>query len=138
VLGFGAEANLPWLQELPEPMTTVMWGSWVEINPKTAAAYAIEDGDLVEVRSGSGSVRAPALIYPGIHPDTVAMPYGQGHSAYGMYARGRGANAAELSPVLPRRPGQTETVRVNISRASGEARLIRFGTMLGERPERHR
>src|SRR5262249_49074165 len=60
-LGFGSEANLPWLQELPEPMSTVMWGSWVEINPKTAAAYSIEDGDLVEIRSGSGSVRAPAL-----------------------------------------------------------------------------
>jgi anaerobic selenocysteine-containing dehydrogenase len=137
-LGYGAEANLPWLQELPEPMTTVMWGSWIEINPKTAAAYSIEDGDLVEVRSGSGAVRAPALIYPAIHPDLVAMPYGQGHTAYGMYAEGRGANAAVLSPVLPRRTEPAETVRVSISRVSGDARLIRFGTMIPERPERHR
>src|SRR5262245_19615983 len=137
-LGLGAEANLPWLQELPEPMTTVMWGSWVEINPKTASAYSIEDGDLVEVRSSSGSVRAPALVYPAIHPSTVAMPYGQGHTAYGMYAAGRGANTAELSPVAARSPAQGETVRVSISKVSGEARLIRFGTMLPERPERHR
>jgi anaerobic selenocysteine-containing dehydrogenase len=137
-LGYGAEANLPWLQELPEPMTTVMWGSWVEINPRTAALYSIEDGDLVEVRSASGSVRAPALIYPAIHPDLIAVPYGQGHTAYGMYAAGRGANAAELSPILPRLSAQPETIRVSISRVSGEARLIRFGTMLPERPERPR
>jgi anaerobic selenocysteine-containing dehydrogenase len=137
-LGYGAEANLPWLQELPEPMTTVMWGSWIEINPKTAAAHSIEDGDLVEVRSPAGAVRAPALIYPPIHPDAVAMPYGQGHTAYGMYAEGRGANAAVLSPLLVRQPGQSETIRVSISKVSGDAKLIRFGTMLPERPESHR
>jgi anaerobic selenocysteine-containing dehydrogenase len=137
-LGYGAEANLPWLQELPEPMTTVMWGSWIEINPKTAAAHSIEDGDLIEVRSPVGAVRAPALIYPAIHPDAVAMPYGQGHTAYGMYAEGRGANAAVLSPLLARQPGQDETIRVSISKVSGDARLIRFGTMIPERPESHR
>jgi anaerobic selenocysteine-containing dehydrogenase len=137
-LGYGAEANLPWLQELPEPMTTVMWGSWIEINPTTAAAHSIEDGDLVEIRSVSGSVRAPALIYPAIHPDMVAVPYGQGHTAYGMYAAGRGVNAAELCPVLQRSALQTETVRVSISKVSGDTRLIRFGTMLPERPEKTR
>jgi hypothetical protein len=30
----GRAAHLPWLQEMPDPMTTVMWGSWVEINPR--------------------------------------------------------------------------------------------------------
>jgi anaerobic selenocysteine-containing dehydrogenase len=137
-LGYGGEANLPWLQELPEPMTTVMWGSWIEINPKTAAAHSIEDGDLVEVRSAAGSLRAPALIYPAIHPELVAIPYGQGHSAYGMFAADRGANAAGLCPVLSRSPAEVETIRVSISRVSGEARLIRFGTTVPERPERSR
>jgi len=137
-LGYGAEANLPWLQELPEPMTTVMWGSWVEINPKTASTYSIDDGDLIEVRSPAGAVRAPALIYPAIHPDAVGMPYGQGHTAYGMYAEGRGANAAVLSPLLVRQPGQSESIRVTISKVSRDARLIRFGTMLPERSENHR
>ena len=31
-----AGANKPWLQELADPTTTVMWNTWVEINPKTA------------------------------------------------------------------------------------------------------
>ncbi|HKP85234.1 MAG TPA: molybdopterin-dependent oxidoreductase, partial [Blastocatellia bacterium] len=62
-LGRGEQANLPWLQELPDPMTSVCWGSWVEINPRTASQYGIADGDLVEVTSAHGSVRAPAVVY---------------------------------------------------------------------------
>jgi anaerobic selenocysteine-containing dehydrogenase len=75
----GRGAPLPWLQHLPDPMTTVVWGSWVEINPKTAAELGIGFGDLVEVTSPQGSLRLPAVIYPGIRPDMVAIPLGQGH-----------------------------------------------------------
>src|SRR5512139_3894981 len=51
----GRGAPLPWLQQLPDPMTTVVWDSWVEINPKTAADLGINFGDLVEVTSPQGS-----------------------------------------------------------------------------------
>ena len=34
--------------------------------------------------------------YPAIRPDTIAIPFGQGHSAYGRYAQGRGVNPALL------------------------------------------
>src|SRR5262249_44085976 len=58
----GSVAHLPWLQELPDVLTTAMWSSWVEINPKTAAAHGITQGELVEVASAHGSLRAPALL----------------------------------------------------------------------------
>ena len=45
----GRGANLPWLQELPDPMTSVVWGSWVEINPKTAKKLNIKEGAFVEI-----------------------------------------------------------------------------------------
>ncbi|HBT82256.1 MAG TPA: hypothetical protein DEB35_02085, partial [Desulfuromonas sp.] len=45
----GRGAPFPWLQQLPDPMTTVVWDSWVEINPATAAGLGIGHGDLVEV-----------------------------------------------------------------------------------------
>jgi hypothetical protein len=35
-------------------------------------------------------------LYPAIHPEVIAMPFGQGHTAYGRFARGRGANPADL------------------------------------------
>src|SRR5205823_6671795 len=43
----GSVAHLPWLQELPDPMTSAMWSSWVELNPKTAEALGIGLGDVV-------------------------------------------------------------------------------------------
>lgn len=128
-LGLGEYANLPWLQELPDPMTSVMWGSWVEINPRTAASLGVEDGDLLEISSPQATLRAPAIVYPAIRPDVIAIPCGQGHTAYGRYAKGRGANVAQL------RPAAADTIRVKVSKITGEASLIRFGTELPERME---
>ncbi len=132
-LGTGEQANLPLLQELPDPMTSVMWGSWVEINPKTASSLGIADGDTVEISSPHGSVRAPAVLYPAIRPDTIAMPYGQGHMS-GRYAK-RGVNVIELNPYLINPESRPDTVQVKIAKVAGDARLIRFGTMLPEHPE---
>ena len=33
----GRMANRPFLQELPDPMTSITWGGWVELHPETAA-----------------------------------------------------------------------------------------------------
>jgi menaquinone reductase, molybdopterin-binding-like subunit len=134
VLGDGSFANLPTLQELPDPMTSAMWGSWVEINPKTARELGIADGDLVEVKTPHGSLRVPAVSYPGIRPDTIAMPFGQGHTSFGRYARGTGVNPSPLlNPAL-----NSYSVRAKVSRISAEGKLIRFGTSLPEHLEHKR
>ncbi|MEP0803988.1 MAG: molybdopterin-dependent oxidoreductase [Chloroflexota bacterium] len=91
-----AGANKPWLQELADPTTTVMWNTWVEMNPATAHELGIENDDVVEIVSEAGSVEAPVYLYPAIRPDVIAMPFGQGHTAYGRFAAGRGANPADV------------------------------------------
>src|SRR5262249_39123557 len=91
-------ANRPWLQELPDPVTKVTRSSWVEIHPDTAARLGVSEGDIVELTSDAGSVKAPAYLYPGIRPDVLAMPTGQGHTAYGRYAQGTGDNVYKLLP----------------------------------------
>jgi anaerobic selenocysteine-containing dehydrogenase len=91
-----AGANKPWLQELPDPTTTVMWNTWVEINPETAKEHNIENDDIVKIISEAGEVRAAVYLYPAIRPDVIAMPFGQGHTAYGQFAAGRGANPADI------------------------------------------
>ena len=91
-----AGANKPWLQEVPDPTTTVMWNTWVEINPEKAREMGIENDDVVTITSETGSVEASVYLYPAIRPDVIAMPFGQGHTAYGQFAAGRGANPADL------------------------------------------
>ena len=94
--GEGTTAHLPWLQEMPDPLTSAMWSSWVEINPATAARLGIGQGDIVELASPQGRLQTAAMITPGIAPDVLAMPSGQGHTLFTRYASGRGENPADL------------------------------------------
>lgn len=91
----GRHANLPWLQELPDTLTTIVWDSWVEVHPEVAARLGIKEGDLVEVSSPNGSLTAKAVLFPGIHPEAVAVPIGQGHEI-GRYAKGVGVNPFKI------------------------------------------
>ncbi len=132
----GSLAHLPWIQEAPDPLSTVMWGTWVEINPKTAKAHSLEEGDLVLVESQHGSLQAPAFIAPGIAPDVVAMPVGQGHRHFTRYAENRGASPIEI--LAPVAVSGTDSLawaatRVRISRV-GKGSMIVFGGSLTETP----
>ena len=137
-LGDGSVAHLPWLQELPDPLTTGMWCSWVELNPQAAEKLAIADGDIVEVASAHGTVRAPVVLSPGIGPDAVAMPVGQGHERFTRYASGRGANPlAILAPVSEAATGQLawSATRVKVTKvAEADGSLILFAGATRERP----
>jgi anaerobic selenocysteine-containing dehydrogenase len=92
----GRGANLPWMQELPDPLTSVVYGSWVELNPVTAKQLGLTDGDVVAVESMHGRITAPVCVYQAIRPDVVAMPIGQGHGEYGRYAQHRGVNPIQI------------------------------------------
>ena len=96
LLSDGSGANKPWLQETPDPTTTVMWNTWVEIHPDTADKLGLQNDDVVKVTSPFGELEASVYRYPAIRPDTIAIPFGQGHTAYGRYAQNRGANLAAL------------------------------------------
>jgi anaerobic selenocysteine-containing dehydrogenase len=125
----GRGAPMPWLQQLPDPMTTVVWDSWVELNPKTAAELGIGFGDLVEVSSPQGSLRLPAVIYPGIRPDMAAIPLGQGHQGGGRYAKGRGANPLTLVALVEGTEHQPalNATRVRVTRISEKGNLVTAG-----------
>lgn len=135
----GSLAHLPWLQEMPDPMTSGMWCSWVEINAVKAEQLGIHQGDIIEVASTQGTLRAPAFLNPGIAPDAVAMPVGQGHTNFTRVATGRGVNP--LSILAPATIAETGTLawsatRVKITRVGDpDESLILFAGATRERPE---
>jgi anaerobic selenocysteine-containing dehydrogenase len=138
----GSLAHLPWLQELPDPLTTAMWSSWVELNARTAEQLGVRDGDIVEVASAHGTIQAPVVISPGLAPELVAMPMGQGHQTFTRYASGRGANPlALLAPLTEPATGSLawSATRVKVTKiAAADGRLIRFAGATRERPEHTR
>jgi molybdopterin-containing oxidoreductase family iron-sulfur binding subunit len=127
VFGDGRGANKPWLQELPDPVSKICWQSWIEVHPETARQLGVSAGDHITVETASGSVTAPAYIYLGVRRDTVAMPLGQGHTAYGRYARGIGVNALDAQPAtFDARGGSLvkAATKARVSRAGAHSALV--------------
>jgi thiosulfate reductase/polysulfide reductase chain A len=79
---------LPTLQEVQGLLGNVKWDSWVEINPSAAQALHLEDGEQVWVESPLGRVQASVRLYPGIWPNAIFMPLGQGHPTQVKWGRG--------------------------------------------------
>ena len=96
-LGKGDLAHLPWLQATADPLTTVAWQTWVEINPKTAEKLDLKFENIVVVESSTGKyIQAAIYVNPACPPDIVGVPFGQGHKEFTSYASGRGANVFEI------------------------------------------
>jgi molybdopterin-containing oxidoreductase family iron-sulfur binding subunit len=114
--GAGEFSNSPWMQELPDPVAKVMWHSWLEMNPHTAEARGLREGDVVTVTSPHGSVDVPLWLYPGIREDAVALAMGGGHTDFGRWADGNGVNAMDLLPAVAEQPsGAFVTVATTVS-----------------------
>lgn len=134
-LGDGRGANRPWLQELPDPLSTVMWDSWAELSPADATDLGIADGDRLRIESPAGSIEVTAVIDPAVRPGLVGVPRGQGHRDYGRYARRRGANPLDLigSLEVAGQPGPAwAATRVRIEQL-GPGTLARHGARLADR-----
>ena len=134
----GRNANNPWLQEIPDPISKLVWDNWVEVHPETAQAMDLEEGDVVELASPYGSLTAPVHVYAGLHKDVVAMPLGQGKSAQLRYASGRGDNPMRLiSPSAEPESGTVlwRSVRVAISKTGQKHPLVSLQATAQERPE---
>ena len=125
----GRGANRPWLQELPDPMSTIMWNSWLELSPVDAANLGIQDGDRLSVESSAGNLEVQAVIDPAVRAGVVGMPLGHGHQDYGRYAKGRGANPLDLveqTQVIRTAAPAWAATRVRIKRLSS-GHFSRFG-----------
>jgi len=124
----GRNANQPWLQESPDPLTTIVWDSWVEIHPVTAARLGVEEGDIVEVTSRSGTIKTQVYVFPGIHPDAISIPYGYGHQALGRYAKGVGVNVADiLDQIADKETGELafNETRVKVSKTGKRIIIVK-------------
>jgi molybdopterin-containing oxidoreductase family iron-sulfur binding subunit len=97
ILGDGRLSNRGWLQEAQDPTTSIVWGSWVDVHTQLAREIGLANGDILELRTESANIEAPARITEDVSEHTVAIAFGQGHTALGRNAKGRGANAFQLN-----------------------------------------
>jgi molybdopterin-containing oxidoreductase family iron-sulfur binding subunit len=82
----GRQANNPWLQELPDPVTKVSWGNVALFSPEDAKRLGVEDGRMVRLTAGGRAVELPACVQPGQAAGVVAAALGYGRSSAGPIA----------------------------------------------------
>ncbi len=92
-IGNGNQANNPWLQELPDPISRVCWDNYIAMAPSMATSLGLVQGNVVELTANGVTVKGPVLIQPGVAENTVAIAIGYGRTAAGKAAEGLGFNA---------------------------------------------
>ena len=130
--GDGSGANLPWMQQLPDPASSAMWGLPVEVDPRTADQLGVRNGDTVRVTSPAGQIEAPVYVHPAAIPGVVSMAIGQGHAHYGRYASGRGSNPLAIVAAANRDGNGVPAfgaTRIRLEKVANSQRLVQFAYM---------
>ena len=94
----GEFAHEAWLQEMPRPITRLVWGNAAFLAPATATELGLVTGDEVELSLGAARLRVPVLPLEGHAPGCVTLPLGGGRRGGGPVGKGRGFDANALRP----------------------------------------
>ncbi len=95
-VGDGRFANNGWLQELPHPVSKVVWDNYAAISPKSANQLGLKSNDLVEISTGQNKLTIPVFIQPGAADSTITIETGYGRKNGGTVGTGVGFNANDL------------------------------------------
>jgi molybdopterin-containing oxidoreductase family iron-sulfur binding subunit len=94
----GRFANIAWLQELPKPLSKIVWDCPIAVSARLADGLRLANGDLVEVTVGNEKITGPACITPGQAPSTIVLYLGYGRRLGGKLAAGLGYPAYAVMP----------------------------------------
>jgi molybdopterin-containing oxidoreductase family iron-sulfur binding subunit len=92
----GRYATNVWLQELPKPITKLVWDNALVVGPKTAADLGVGHEEPVEVTWKGRKLRAAAWVQPGVARGVASLSLGYGRERAGEQASGLGFNAYAL------------------------------------------
>jgi molybdopterin-containing oxidoreductase family iron-sulfur binding subunit len=89
-LGDGQQANNPWLQEFPDPITRVSWDNYLTVSKADADKLELENeivangglnGSYATITVGNVKITAPVIVQPGQAKGTVGLALGYGKKA---------------------------------------------------------
>jgi Fe-S-cluster-containing dehydrogenase component len=85
-LGAGEQANNPWLQELPDPISKTTWGNAASLSPAEAKKLNIIEGHLAEITDGTTTIQLPLHLQRGLAEGVIAIALGYGRKVLGKIA----------------------------------------------------
>lgn len=120
----GRFANNAWLQELPDPVSKLVWDNAASVSPRTARKLDVGEGDLVAVRVGERSVELPVLVQPGTADGVIATSLGHGRVLGGQILQQ--AEGANVAPLLGRQDRTTPRLATDarVTKGDGTSRKL--------------
>jgi molybdopterin-containing oxidoreductase family iron-sulfur binding subunit len=122
-LGDGQQANNPWLQEFPDPITRASWDNYLTVSASDAETLGLENyhvsngalnGSYVNITLGNVVLEnVPVIIQPGQAKGSVGLALGYGKTAAIQEEMQTGVNAYPLYQNF------SEVQKVNIEKAGG-------------------
>lgn len=121
-MGDGQQANNPWLQEFPDPITRASWDNYLTVSKADAeelglmnehVANGALNGSYADVTVNGVTITAPVIIQPGQAKGSVGLAFGYGRTAGLKDEMKTGVNAYALYQNF------NTTQNVNITAASG-------------------
>lgn len=92
----GRFANSSWLQELPDPITKMVWDNAAILSMDTAKQLGVEKDDMVRLTVRGQSVDAAVFVQPGQASNTVSIALGYGRREVGRVGKGAGFDVYPL------------------------------------------
>ena len=86
-MGDGQQANNPWLQEFPDPISRISWDNYLTVSAIDAKEIGLKNinvsngalnGSYAQVSVGDKTITAPVLIQPGQAKGTIGLAFGYG------------------------------------------------------------
>jgi molybdopterin-containing oxidoreductase family iron-sulfur binding subunit len=97
-MGDGRFANNGWLQEIPHPISKIVWDNYAALSPTTASELGVEANDRIQVQIGDARQTLPVWVQPGLADGVVSVALGYGRWNGGPVGTGVGTNALLLLP----------------------------------------
>ncbi|KAA3450603.1 molybdopterin oxidoreductase [Mesorhizobium sp. SARCC-RB16n] len=143
----GRNANSPWLQELPRPLSKLVWGNAAVVSPATAQRLGLENGQVVNLGRGGKDIDAPVWIMPGQPDDTVTLSLGFGRKIGSVAALAGGYDGFALrttdapwfadSLMLTARDSSARVVTTQHHQAMEGRAIVRYATLDAFRQNPH-
>ena len=122
-LGDGQQANNPWLQEFPDPITRVSWDNYLTVAKVDADKLELKNhivangglnGSYATLTVGGKKLTVPVIVQPGQAVGTVGLSFGYGKKASLKEEMQVGVNAYTLYNNF------SDTQAAQLSKADGE------------------
>ena len=120
-MGDGQQANNPWLQEFPDPLTRTSWDNYLTISKADADAIGLMNkhvangalnGSYANVSVNGTTIKVPVMIQPGQAKGSVGLAFGYGKTkglkeemqtgvnAYALYQEFKTVQNVTIEPAI--------------------------------------